>query len=305
MSANRRDPHQAIRKLNVTGLALAAVLICGVGGWATTSQLAGAVIAPGTIVVESSIKKVQHPTGGVVSDIFVNEGSMVEEGQIVLRLDDTVTRATLGVLRSQLDELTAREARLFAERDDDDAIAFSASLTSRRHEASVTMALMGEEKLFASRKAARTGQRAQLRERIAQMNDEIHGLSAQLAAKDTEIDLIGKELVGVTDLHQKNLVSTSRYTQLQRDQARLRGERGKLLADVARARGKISETELQVIQLDQDFRTAYLRTCATRRAKSLNSRSASPPLRISSSGSSSRRRNPASSTSCRCIRSAG
>ena len=91
------------------------------------------------------------------------------------------------------------------------------------------------------------------------MNEEIRGLSAQQAAKETENELITKELVGVADLYQKNLVSISRYTQLQRDQTKLQGERGQLIADRAGARGKISETELQIIQLDQDFRTEVLK----------------------------------------------
>jgi HlyD family secretion protein len=254
-----QDPWRAIRKLNLMGFGLAALLMCGVGGWAATSQLAGAVIAPGTIVVESNIKKVQHPTGGVVGEIFVREGSAVEEGQVVLRLDDTVTRSTLGVVRSQLDESIAREARLLAERDGSELIAFPPPLTSRRDESAVAIALAGEEKLFESRKLARSGQRAQLQERIAQMSEEVHGLSAQQAAKESETDLIGKELVGVTELYKKNLVSISRYTQLQRDETRLRGERGQLVADIARARGKISEIELQIIQLDQDFRTDVLK----------------------------------------------
>src|SRR6266446_4385940 len=73
------------------GTAIAAVLIGGVGGWAATAQLAGAVIAPGTVVVESNLKKVQHPTGGVIGEILVKEGDEVDEGQVVLRLDDTVT----------------------------------------------------------------------------------------------------------------------------------------------------------------------------------------------------------------------
>jgi HlyD family secretion protein len=259
MTATEQDPRRMIRKLNLTGLAIIVVLIGGVGGWASTAQLAGAVIAPGTIVVESNVKKVQHPTGGIVGEILVKEGGEVEEGQVVLRLDDTVTRATLGAVRSQLDELMAREARLLAEREDAAAIAFPAQLTSRANDTSVTTAVAGEEKLFESRKTARTGQRAQLRERIAQTNEEIRGLSAQQTAKEAEIDLIGKELIGVAELYQKNLVSISRYTQLQRDQTRLQGERGQLIADSARARGKISETELQIIQLDQDFRTEVLK----------------------------------------------
>ncbi len=110
-----------------------------------------------------------------------------------------------------------------------------------------------------SRRHARIGQRAQLRERIAQINEEIRGLSAQHDAKEKEIKFIGEELVGVTDLYKKNLIPIVRFMQLQRDQARLTGERGQLIADIARAKGKISETELQIIQLDQDFRTEVLK----------------------------------------------
>src|SRR3981189_3921659 len=124
-----QDPRRTIRKLNLLGLASTVLLMGGVGGWATTTQLAGAVVAPGTIVVESRVKKVQHPAGGVVGEILVKEGSEVEAGQIVLRLDDTVTKATLGVVRSQLDELMAREGRLLAERGHADVLVYPARLT--------------------------------------------------------------------------------------------------------------------------------------------------------------------------------
>lgn len=248
-----------IRKLNLTGLGVAVLLVCGAGGWAATAQLAGVVIAPGTIVVESSVKKVQHPSGGVVGEILVKEGDRVAAGQIVLRLDDTMTKATLGVVRSQLDELTAREARLLAERDDAPAIVVPPQLIDGRDDTSASAAVAGEGKLFESRRTARSGQRAQLHERIAQANEEIRGLSAQQAAKEAGLDLIAQELVGVTDLYKKSLVSISRYTLLQRDQTRLQGEHGQVIAEAARARGKISEIELQILQLDQDFRTEVLK----------------------------------------------
>jgi HlyD family secretion protein len=258
MTAAEQDPRQMIRRLNLVGLAITVLLIGGVGGWAATSRLAGAVIAPGTVVVGSNVKKVQHPTGGVVGQILVKDGDEVDAGQIVLRLDDTVTRSTLGVVRSQLDEFTAREARLAAERDDATAIVFPPYLTAAREESSVTMAIAGEKKLFESRRAARAGQRSQFLERTSQLNEEIRGLSAQLEAKESELALVAKELIGVASLYEKNLVSISRYMQLQRDQTRLQGERGQLIADIARARGKISETELQIIQLDRDFLTDVL-----------------------------------------------
>ena len=116
-SARGRDASAMIRKLNVVGLAMVVVFVGCIGSWAAISELAGAVIAAGTVIVESVDKKVQHPTGGVVKEIVVQDGSAVEEGQILVRLDDTIPRATLGVLRSQLDENNARRVRLLAERE--------------------------------------------------------------------------------------------------------------------------------------------------------------------------------------------
>ena len=162
MTVDRDDPNLAIRRLNLIGLAIVALLIGGFGGWAATSQLSGAVIAPGTVVVESNVKKVQHPTGGIVGEILVREGSAVEAGQVVMRLDDTVTRSTLGVVRSQLDEFTAREARLLAERDGADAIVFPDSLINRNQEKSVATAIAGEGEAFRSARNAQIGQRSQL-----------------------------------------------------------------------------------------------------------------------------------------------
>ncbi|HKA72141.1 MAG TPA: HlyD family type I secretion periplasmic adaptor subunit [Xanthobacteraceae bacterium] len=260
MNPSPVDPRQAIRKLNLIGFAAVALLVGVIGSWAASTHIAGAVIGPGTVMVESNVKKVQHPTGGVVGQIFVQEGSVVEEGQIVIRLDDTVTRSTLGVVRSQLDELTAREARLLAEREEAESITFPKEFVAYAGtERGVAIAIAGEEKLFDSRKRGRTGQRAQLRERITQTDEEITGLVAQQKAKENEIKFISEELVGVSQLYKQNLVSIQRFMALQRDQARLEGERGQFIAAIARARAKNSETELQILQLDQDFRTEVLK----------------------------------------------
>src|SRR5258705_1297475 len=252
--------HAKIRKLNLIGLATVAILVLGVGGWAGVAQLSGAVIASGFGVVEANIKKVQHPTGGIVGQIFVKEGSLVEEGDVVVRLDDTVPRANLGILRSQLDELTARQARLTAERDNAETVSFPEELIERGDGANpIATAIIGERKRFESRRQSRNGQRSLLQERIAQITDEVRGLSSQRTAKESEIDLIGQELKGVKELYAKNLVSIMRYMALQRDHARLEGEHGQLGADIARARGRMSEIERQIIQVEKDFSTEGLK----------------------------------------------
>ena len=113
--------------------------------------------------------------------------------------------------------------------------------------------LRGEQRLFDLRRSARTGQKAQLQERINQSNEEIVGLSAQKTAKEKEVSLIERELSGVRDLYQKNLVPLTRLSSLERDATRLDGERGQLTAAIAQAKGKIAELRLQMIQIDQDL----------------------------------------------------
>lgn len=246
---------QVIRQHIVIGLAVLSLLVVGVGGLAAMTQLSGAVIASGLLVVDSNLKKVQHPSGGVVGELRVRDGVHVRAGDILIRLDETITRANLAIVVKALDELAARQARLEAERDGQDALSFPDSLTGRKDDPDVERILSSEQRLFDLRRAARSGQRSQLMERVTQLKEEVRGLTGQANAKGNEIELIGKELQAVRDLWNKNLVSISRLTQLERESTRLEGERGQLTASIAQARGRISEVELQIIQLDQDLRS--------------------------------------------------
>ncbi len=129
--ARAGSAHESIRRYTIAGVAVVVFLTLGVGGWATTTEIAGALIAPGTVVVESNIKKVQHPTGGVVGELRVKDGDRVKAGDLLVRLDDTVTRANLAIVTKTLTELTARKARLSAERDGSDRIKFPDELMQR------------------------------------------------------------------------------------------------------------------------------------------------------------------------------
>jgi HlyD family secretion protein len=244
--------HRSIRVHLIIGLAVVAVLAGGLGGWASTQQISGALIAPGQIVVESNVKKVQHPTGGVVGEVRARDGDVVKAGDIVVRLDDTITKANLAIVTKNLDAALARAARLEAEQRGLEKIKFSPQLINRAGDPDVIAIMASESKLFDVRVNGRTGQKAQLRERIIQLNEEIAGLSAQVQAKDQEIQLVEKELAGVRQLYEQHLVQLSRLTTLQRDAARLSGERAQYLAARAQAKGKITETELQIIQVDKD-----------------------------------------------------
>src|SRR3954469_12583505 len=261
------DPRRSIRRHLLAGVTLVVLLAGGVGGWAATTELAGAGIAPGNLVVETNVKKVQHPTGGVVGELRVRDGTPVKAGDVVVRLDDTVTRANLAIVVKSLDELAARQARLEAERDAASAPGFPADLLARRSDAEVARLITGEQKLFETRRSARQGQKAQLKERVGQLQEQISGLNDQIVAKKREIALIGDELKGVRELWQKNLIPIQRVTALERDGARLEGERGALISSIAQTKGKITETELQILQIDQDLRTEVGKDLAEIRGK--------------------------------------
>jgi len=243
----------SMRRHLVAAIVVVSVLVVGVGGWAATAVISGAVVASGSVVVDSNVKKVQHPTGGIVGELRVRDGDRVHAGDVVVRLDETVTRANLAIVTKGLGEMMARKARLESERDGLDAITFPAQLLAEADDPDRAAAMDSERKLFNLRKTARSGQKAQLRERVAQLGEEITGLAAQQNSKAKEIALIERELAGVRELWKQNLVQLTRLTALEREAARLDGERGQLVAASAQAKGKIAETALQILQIDQDI----------------------------------------------------
>jgi HlyD family secretion protein len=248
-SAARRS----MRRHVIAAAVVFLILVVGVGGWGATAVISGAVVASGSLVVDTNVKKVQHPTGGIVGELRVRDGDRVHAGDIVVRLDETVTRANLAIVTKGLDELMARKARLESERDGWDTIIFPAQLAAGASDPERAAAMDSERKLFNLRKTARNGQKAQLQERVTQLGEEITGLTAQQNSKTKEIALLERELAGVRDLWKQNLVQLSRLTALEREAARLDGERGQLVASAAQAKGKIAETALQILQIDQDL----------------------------------------------------
>ena len=198
-------------------------------------------------------KKVQHPTGGVVGQLYVHDGDHVTAGQLLIRLDETASRADLEIVRKALNGLYARKARLAAEIDGADAVAVPPELADTRDDPDAKDALASERKLLEVRRQARLGQQDQLKQRIGQVDEQVAGLNAQKRANDKQVALIEQELQGLRDLWTKKLVQLNRLTTLERDEARLQGEGGQLIASAAAAKGKIAETQLQILQIDQDF----------------------------------------------------
>ena len=260
-------PASATRQPILLGLATVFLLVGGIGVWAATTSIAGAVIASGKLVVDTNVKKIQHPTGGIVGELLAREGDRVRQGDVLVRLDGTQARASLAIINRALDEMAARQARYEAERDGADAVVFPAGLTARAADPEVARLIAGEHKLFEMRHTARDGQRAQIREQIQQLHQQVEGVRAQLGAKSREVALVNKELEGVRVLWKQNLVPISRVTALERDVARLEGEQGSLVASQAMNRGRIAELQLKSHQIDQDLSTEVGKELAEIRAK--------------------------------------
>lgn len=251
----KRNPETAYRigPLVFAGLALAVFLIVGVGGWAATARLTGAVIAMGTVSVDQNLKSIQHRDGGIVSEINVREGDTVKEGQVLIRLEDAQTRAELSIVKSQLVELVTRRARLLAERDGLPEIEFPAELSV--DDSTVTEAMSGAARLFEGQHASRESQRQQLMLGIEQIGDEIKGLVAQRQSKAAEAELSAVEQARIADLRDRQLTDSARLYSVNREVTQLLGQLGEIDAETARARTRISEINLQIIAIDEGART--------------------------------------------------
>ena len=254
--AESRSLLRDVRGYLLFGVFVTALLVGGIGVWARTAEISGAVMGSGNVVVDSSVKKVQHPTGGVVGAIYVRDGQRVSAGDTVVRLDETVLRANLKMVTKLLDEIAVRQSRLKAERDDNAEIAFPADLLERQASDAVLAETMSSEtKLFNSRRRSRQGLKSQLRERITQFREEVKGLEAQFRSRSQELEYAKAELVGLDELDHKNLVSTPRLTAARRTVAQLEGDIAQVTAGIAQAKGKVAEIELQILQIDQDLQT--------------------------------------------------
>ncbi|WP_342359352.1 HlyD family type I secretion periplasmic adaptor subunit [Terrarubrum flagellatum] len=260
MERSRSATARSIHNHALAGLFVTLGLIGGLAGWSALARVSGAVIAQGQVAVESSSKKVQHPEGGVVAELRARDGDRVKAGDLLIRLDDTVVRANLAILAKSYDELTAQQARLAAERDEAAEIRFPDALLKRATtDADAQAAIAGQVTIFKSRRTARETGRTQLKEQIRQLQASIEGLIAQRAARESELTLIAEELKGVRELYAKNLAPIARVNALDRDRTRIEGERGKLIADIAAARGSIAEKDIQIARADDDFRSEVVK----------------------------------------------
>ena len=256
-------PLLSLRRHALVGVCAIAVFALLLGGWAGTTEIAGAVIASGNIVPEEGTKAVQHPEGGVVAEILVKDGDAVTAGQLLVRLDSTTVAANLQVVVSQLSEALALQARLTAESTGETAVSRPAALDDWPERDKLDELFAAQDRLRQSRAAAQAGLAAQLQEQISQLGEQIEGVEAQRQAVDEEVAILTAESADTAALYKQGLVQVARVNDDQRELARLRGETGNLTAQIAGLRTAIAERRTQIAQNIDKFQSQVLEDLRT------------------------------------------
>lgn len=235
------------------GLVVIAVAFGGLGTWAATAPLNGAVIAQGVLAVESKRKVIQHLEGGIVEEILVKDGDEVAAGQVLLRLDDTRAAAGLAAIQARFDAAQALVARLSAERDGMAGIIFPQDLTLRALDPRIARLMTDERRQFNERRKSIEGQIGVLQQRIAQYEAELGGFELQAGAKDRQIVTLREEIGGLAQLTAKGFYPKNKLRALERDLAALEGDTGSFAASQSRVIESIGEAQLEILQLRQKF----------------------------------------------------
>ncbi len=245
-------PLPRIRGLVLAGAVLGGIFVLGSAVWAAYAPLESAAHATGQVIVESSRKTVQHFEGGIIGAILVQDGEHVHAGQTLIRLDDTKARTALLALQGELWDGYAREARLIAERDFAAQPVYPAALLDQSAVPAVAQIIAGQNKIFETRRSLQKSKSDLIRQRIAETGEEIVGLKAQEAAARQRIGLIHEEIAGVAQMVEKGLSPKPRLLSLQRDLADIEGRRGEIIAQIARAQQTIAESQVSILNLEND-----------------------------------------------------
>jgi HlyD family type I secretion membrane fusion protein len=240
------------KKPLVVGAIIILATFFGFGIWAAVAPLDSAAIAPGFLTVQSNRRTIQHLEGGIVQQIYVKDGKSVQAGDKLISLDNTRAKAQTDILMADLDAQIAIEARLLAERDGKESPDFPEELLLRQSDKTVAEILAGQKNVFDTRLSSLSGQKSILQQRIGQYQEQIAGLRAQVTAKGTQARLINEERKDLSSLLERGYVTKTRVLALEREAARLEGERAEHMAAIARAEQGIGETKLQIFQLEKN-----------------------------------------------------
>ncbi|MEP2980976.1 MAG: HlyD family type I secretion periplasmic adaptor subunit [Lentilitoribacter sp.] len=237
------------------GLLVTSLFLAAAVGWAATTTLSGAVISSGFLVVEGKAKKVQHPVGGIIADLYVQEGQKVRKGEVVARLDTKLIQADLDAVSSALNQLYARKARIEAELSHAKNILIGSELRRRLTGQELKKVMLAEFRLFKDRTAEREGEKNRLDEQIAQLHEKRDGLEQEILAKDEEYDLVREDADVQRTLLAQKLTQASQLRNIDRYAIQVKGQIGSLRTTIATTKGQIAEIKLQKLQIERMMRS--------------------------------------------------
>jgi HlyD family secretion protein len=243
----------SLKRHSAFGLLAVVGLFGGLTFWAAVTDIQGAVIAGGSLIVEGFSKQVQHVDGGIVTEIFARNDDLVEAGQVLVRLEDTTIKANLAVISGQRNEALIVEARLVAELAGQPTFDLPAELLPLGDDPEIASRRTTQQQILTAQLTDRDGRVHQLEEQIAQLNHQIEGLDLQLAAAQRQYDILSKRVVDMQGLYDKNLVEAGPLSTLQLQVAAAEGEKGRLISAVAQSRASIAEKRLQIEQINTEF----------------------------------------------------
>ncbi|SDG17362.1 HlyD family type I secretion periplasmic adaptor subunit [Pelagibacterium luteolum] len=243
---------KSLKRHSVLGFVLGVLLFSAMGYWAYSTEISGAVSARGNVVVDSFAKQIQHQEGGIVRQILVRDGDLVEAGELLAVLDDTAVRSQISALRFQISQFAVREARLVAEINGDDTFAVPDGLGAYATQDDISELTGLEGQVLAVTRGTSEAYVAQLGEQITQLSRQIEGLETQLSAIGRQIALFEDEIATTRQLVDGRLIEASRLNTMERQLAQAEGEEGRIIAAIAEANAAIAERNLQIAQVDQD-----------------------------------------------------
>ena len=252
-----RKPRTALGRAGIITTLISLLLVTATAAWAILTEIGSAVVATGSVTIEGKPKSIQHLDGGIVDEILVSDGDLVEAGQVLMRLDPNLLTANLNIYLNRLSEQVSREARLEAELDGSATIRF-AEPEGLLYGRDLDDLQAAEISLFEARAEIQAGRKAQLEERIRQYGNQIDGLAALIAAKSEQVGYIDTEIARQTALQEKGLVRENQVLTLQGTRADLLGQTAEHISETARVQNSIRDTELEILQIARQFREEVL-----------------------------------------------
>ena len=240
-----------LRRPIIAGSLVALGLVFGLLIWAIFAHITGAVVAPASVRVEGNSKVIKQRDGGVIRRIFIHEGQFVRRGQVLLQMDPIQVQSNVEVWQSQYDTALADIARWQAQQAGTTDIRFPAELLARQSDPRVAALLIGERSLLNSTLMLYSSQAAVLRSQADQMGTQIQGMRAQMSSVDMQTGSIADELGGVRELNRLGYAPKTRVTSLERGAAQLKGQKGSIQSDIARAQQSIGGVRIQIAQLEE------------------------------------------------------